>query len=97
MTFVVAATWTAKPGEEAAVATALAQLAPASRAEPGMVLYQAHRDPDNPNLFFLYEQYVDQAAYEAHTESDHFQRFALGQAIPRLERRERLFWETWDP
>ena len=97
MTFVVAATWTAKPGEEAHVAAALARLAPASREEPGMVLYQPHRDPANPSIFFLYEQYVDRAAYEAHTASKHFEQFAIGEAIPRLESRERLFWETWDP
>jgi quinol monooxygenase YgiN len=97
MTFVVAATWTARPGEEGAVADALAQLASASRAEPGMVLYQPHRDPEKPNVFFLYEQYVDRDAYEAHTASEHFKQFALGEAIPRLERRERVFWETWDP
>lgn len=97
MTFVVAATWTAKHGEEEAVAAALRRLAPASRAEPGMLLYQPHRDPANPRVFFLYEQYIDQAAYEAHTQSDHFERFALGEAIPRLEERERVFWETWDP
>jgi quinol monooxygenase YgiN len=97
VSFVVAATWIAKPGEEDAVAAALALLAPASRAEPGMVLYQPHRDPDNPRVFFLYEQYTDRAAYEAHATSAHFERHALGDAIPRLERRERCFYDTWDP
>jgi quinol monooxygenase YgiN len=96
MPYVVAATWKAKPGEEEAVAAALSRLASASRAEPGMLLYQLHRDPADQRVFFLYEQYVDPAAYEAHTSSDHFERHALRDAIPRLEARERLFWETWE-
>jgi quinol monooxygenase YgiN len=97
MAFVVAATWTARPGEEDAVAGALARLTPGSRAEPGMLLYQPHRDPADPRVFFLYEQYADRAAYDAHTASQHFERHALGDAIPRLERRERVYYETWDP
>ena len=52
MTYVVCATWTAKVGEEDAVLEAVRKLAEASPAEPGMVLYQAHRDPQNPRVFF---------------------------------------------
>jgi quinol monooxygenase YgiN len=95
--FVVAATWVARPGEEEAVESALRQLAPRSRAEPGLCFYQVHRDPDNPRVFFLYEQYVDRSAYDAHTTSPHFAQFARDEAIPRLETRERRFYETWEP
>lgn len=97
MAFVVTAKWTAKEGEEEAVAAAIKQLVGPSRAEPGMILYQPHRDPQNPRVFFFYEQYTDQAAYEAHGNSEHFKRYGLGEAIPRLESRERAFYETWDP
>ena len=48
MTYVVCATWTAKDGEEDAVAAAVHKLAHEAPDEPGMVLYQAHRDPQNP-------------------------------------------------
>lgn len=97
MAFVVAATWVARSGEEEAVAAALACLAPPSRLEAGMLLYQLHRDPEDARVFFLYEQYIDAAAYNAHTESDHFKSHALGDAIPRLEQRSRRFYETWEP
>ena len=96
MAYVVAARWTARPGEEAAVASALSKLAPLSRLEAGNLVYTAHRDPENSRVFFFYEQYADKAAYEAHTTSAHFEQHGLGDAIPRLESREREFYETWD-
>jgi quinol monooxygenase YgiN len=39
---------------------------------------------------------VDAAALEAHGASDHFQRYGPGDAIPRLESRERTIYETLD-
>lgn len=96
MTYVVIAKWTARSGEETAVAAAIAKLVPLSRAEPGVLVYQAHRDPNDPRVFLLYEQYVDQATYETHVASDHAQRYGVGDAIPRLESRERAIYETWD-
>jgi quinol monooxygenase YgiN len=66
-----------------------------SRAEPGNLFYQAQRDPQNPRLFFLYEQYVDEGGYEAHMASEHFTRLVKEEAIPDvLESREREFYET---
>ncbi len=60
-----------------------------------MLLYQPHRDPADPRAFVFYEQYVDEAAYRAHGMSEHFQRHGVGDAIPRLQSRERVFLETW--
>jgi quinol monooxygenase YgiN len=97
MTFVVAATWIAKDGEQDAVANALRQLAGPSRQEAGMILYQPHRDPEDPTVFFLYEQYVDKRAYDEHASSAHFKKHALNDAIPRLESRARSFFEVWEP
>ena len=96
MAYVVCATWTAKEGEADNVAAAVRNLAAPSKAEPGVLLYQAHRDPENPQVFFFYEQYADKAAYEAHVESGHFKQYGFGDAIPRLEERSRAFYETWD-
>jgi quinol monooxygenase YgiN len=93
--YVVLARWVARAGEEQAVAAAIGALIEPSRAEPGNLLYQPHRDPDDPRVFLLYEQYVDQAGYQAHGASEHFKRHALQDAIPRLEARERAFYETW--
>lgn len=95
MAFVVLARWIARPGQEDAVAAAIQRLAEPSRAEPGNLMYLPHRDPSDPRVFLLYEQYVDEAAYRAHGESDHFRRHGLEDAIPRLQDRERAFYETW--
>jgi quinol monooxygenase YgiN len=93
MPYTVAVTWIAKEGEEEAVAAALERLVEPSRAEDGVLVYIPHRDPQDPRRFFVYEQYVDEAAYTAHTETEHFQRDGFGDAIPRLEDRRREFYE----
>ena len=95
MAYVVLARWIARPGEEEAVAAAIDALIEPSRAEPGNLVYEAHRDPADPRVFMLYEQYADEAGYRAHGESEHFKRHGHGDAIPRLEARERSFYETW--
>jgi quinol monooxygenase YgiN len=96
MAYVVCAKWIAREGEAEAVAEAVRRLAGPSRAEPGILVYQAHRDPEDPNVFFFYEQYADEAAYQAHGDSEHFRQWGLGEAIPRLQSRERSFYVTWD-
>ncbi len=45
-------------------------------------------------MFFLYEQYKDESGYKAHMETDHFAKHIRGDAIPRLESRERAFYVT---
>ena len=82
-----------KPGEEEAVERALRTMAPLSRAEPGCIAYQIHRDPDNPRVFFLYECWADQAALDAHAAAPHFKEHVLGDAVPRLEERVRTYYE----
>ena len=52
----------------------------------------SRRDPEDPARFFIYEQYADEAAYTAHTETEHFQRLGFGDAIPRLLERKREFY-----
>jgi quinol monooxygenase YgiN len=94
MAYVVTATWTAQPGQEAVVRDAIDQLTPPSREEPGNVFYQAYQDPAEPGVFRLFEIYADEAAYAAHGASDHFAQFGLNQAIPVLATRERAFYET---
>ena len=86
MAYVVSVTWTAKEGEEDAVAAALERLREPTLAEPGVQTWIPHRDP---------EQYADEAAYTAHTETDHFQRDGFGDAIPRLAERKRDFYEPF--
>jgi quinol monooxygenase YgiN len=96
MAYVVAATYRCKEGEDDKIAEILEIMGPLSRQEPDCLFYQAHRSPDDPRVFFLYEQYVDESGYEAHQATPHFERHVKGDAIPRLESRERAFYVTID-
>ena len=91
MAYVVIARWTAKAGEEDAVAAALTKLIEPSRSEPGNVNYVVHRDPEDARRFVIYESYVDADGYAAHSDSDHFRRLGIEDGIPRLASREREF------
>lgn len=96
MAYVLIAKWTAKEGEEGRVRAALLRLHGPSNAEEGCLMWVPHVDRENPRVFLVYEQYVDAAALEAHAASEHFRQHALEDAIPRLESRERMFYETLD-
>jgi quinol monooxygenase YgiN len=96
MAYVVSAKWRAKPGSEDRLAAVCEEMTEPSRAEPGNRFYQAHRSPEDPLLFYLYEQYADEAAYEAHMGSEHFTRLVKQEAIPDLlDAREREFFLTF--
>lgn len=90
MTVVLAVTWVARDGDSDLVADLLRRLTPLSRAEPGCLQYDAHRDPDDPNRFFLFERYVDQTAVDPHAASEQFRELVLGEALPRLASRQRI-------
>lgn len=94
MTYVVSVVWTAREGEEDAVAAAIGRLREPTLAEEGVLMWIPHRDPKDPKVFYIYEQYTEEAAYTAHTESEHFKRHGLGDAIPRLSERRRQYYET---
>lgn len=96
MAYVVVARWIAAEGNEERVLDAIRNLIEPSRAEPGCLYYQPNRDPQDARVFFFYEQYADEDAYLTHGESDHFQRYGFGEAIPLLESRERWFYLTID-
>jgi len=97
MAYCLAVRWKLKDGELDAVLAALRPLVEASRAEPGCLVYQAHQSPDDPNVIFLYEQYADEAAYQAHAESEHFKTYALNDIFPRRESSDRAIYETLEP
>ncbi|MFT5221248.1 MAG: quinol monooxygenase YgiN [Planctomycetota bacterium] len=89
MAFVLVVSWTAKTGNENKVREILEKMGPASRAEPGVVAYTTHVDPDNPAEFLIYEMYHDEAGLEAHQQTTHFKELVLEKAIPLLETRVR--------
>ena len=86
----LAATWEAKDGEGDAVADILRRMADAVKSEPGTLLFWPHRSPSNDRLFFLYELFADEAAFAAHQQTDAFKTLVVGEALPKLARRERV-------
>jgi quinol monooxygenase YgiN len=96
MAFVVAATWKAKEGEEGRVEDVIRTMTPLSRAEDANLFYQAQVSPEDPRTFFLYEQYTDEAGYEAHKATPHFQEHVFGHVIEYLEERSVKTYTTID-
>ena len=94
MAFVLVVRMIAREGEQDRAAELIPQLVEASRKEPGNVHYIAHRDPQDPRVFLVYEQYRDKAAFEEHGASDHFQSIGAGELFGLMEERERTFYET---
>lgn len=95
MSYVVCATWTAADDGVEHVAALIRTLATATRSEDGNLVYQVHRKPDDSRIFFLYEEYADEAGYLAHGRTEHFTE-ALRLATPWLANRERAIYEVWD-
>ena len=85
---VLAVTWVANPGREAEVAGIFRKLEAASRQESGCLMYIVHRHRADPARFFIYEQYQDDAALEAHRQSPHFQQYAVTELNGIGERRD---------
>ena len=96
MAYVLVVRMTAREGEQERAAELIPRLVAASRAEPGNVLYIAHRDPEDPRVFLMYEQYRDKAAFEEHGQTEHFKTLGLGELFGLMEHRERAFYETLD-
>jgi quinol monooxygenase YgiN len=80
-------TYTIKPGHEAEAAEHLRRLVPFSRAEAGCRMYIVHRSIEDPRMFFIYEQYDDQAAFDVHRASPHFLEHGKNGVQPLAESR----------
>jgi autoinducer 2-degrading protein len=90
----LAVTYVIKPGHEEEAIEFLRKLTPLTRAEPGNLYYLAHRSLSDPRRFFLYEQYTDQAAVDAHRASPHFVQYVTNGLFTILESR---IPETYEP
>jgi autoinducer 2-degrading protein len=95
--FVIAAQWYAKEGRQDEVARLVREMIPHSRSEPGCKLFIVNRSADDPRKFLLYEQFVDKAAFEAHTETQPFKDIVLGRIVPLLENRVRDVYDVVEP
>ena len=91
---VLAVIWMTKPGHEEEADRVFRILTTESRKEPGCLMYVVHRHRSDPARFFVYEQYVDDAALETHRNSPHFLEYARKQ-LPLLG--ERLQGDLYEP
>jgi quinol monooxygenase YgiN len=94
MAAVLIARYYVSPGNSQAVREALGKMAARVKAdEPACLVYNANVDPQNENLYCLYEIYKDDAALVAHRETPHFKEIIEGIIVPLLEKREREIYE----
>lgn len=77
------------PEDRAEVADILRKLAEASRQESGCVSYIPHSLEGDPDTVLIYEQYKDGAAEEAHRQSAHFKKYAVGGLYQKMLERSR--------
>ena len=71
MPVILYAEFTAKPGSESQVETLISGLAENVRGEPGNSEFTVYRERDNSRKFFVFEQYLDEASFEAHITADY--------------------------
>ena len=57
---------TVREGKEQDFIDAMKDVVPAVRDEPGNSAYVMNRSKENPSMFVFYEEYTDQAAFDAH-------------------------------
>ena len=83
----VTVTYVVKPGYEAEALAIFNTMVQHTRTEPGNILYMAHRSNSDPRHFFLYEQYADENAFQAHRTSDYFIKYITNGLWPIIESR----------
>jgi quinol monooxygenase YgiN len=93
---VLAVTWMAKATHEAETAALFSKLTDASRKEPGCVMFQVHRHKTEPRRFFIYEQYKDDSALEAHRATPHFLQYVKKELPKVADRVEGNVFEPLD-
>ena len=86
---IVTAFWEVNSGEEGAVAELLKDFLPQAQREPGVKAFQIHQNVTKPREFFFYEVFAGEAAFADHQQTAHFKNIIVGQAVPKLAKRER--------
>lgn len=92
--YAVFATLKTKPGMAETFAGLLAELAIATRTEPGSRLYVFGRAPE-PDTFFMMERYESKEAFKAHFQTPHYMAIGpkLAACLEEGERRSARFTE----
>jgi quinol monooxygenase YgiN len=94
--YVVVARYCTKQGAEEEVLSILRQVVPLSRAEAGNVAYIVNQSVEDPRQILLYEQYVDEDAFNYHAGRQEFAELVKGKVWPLLESRVREIYKTVD-
>jgi quinol monooxygenase YgiN len=84
----VFARWKVKEGNMQQLLPLLAALREETRAEKGNLFYKIYKDNTDANTLLLAEGYTSAAAQQAHVDSDHFKKLAIGGIVPLLRERE---------
>ncbi len=85
MAYVLAVTLRAREGQQERVRELLGTIVKLTREEEGCVSFLLHRDIADSRSFFVYEHFVDRAAHEAHTRTDHFKNIIEPDLMPLVE------------
>lgn len=95
--YVVVAKWQVREGNVDEVLSILNTVVPLSRAEEGNRAYIVNQSVDDPNRIMLYEQYVDEAAFQFHAGREIFAELVRDRIWPLLESRAREIYSTVEP
>ena len=79
---VIAGTVRVRPGRREEAMRAARAMVAATRAEPGCRHYRFYADLEDPEIFFLFEEWDSEAALAAHFQSEHMRVFQ--QQLPGL-------------
>jgi len=71
MQLTIFARFRARAGQEDAVAAAIGEVVPRSRAEAGCVAIAAYRSTKDPRLFWIHSHWVDEADFDRHATMPH--------------------------
>ena len=93
----VIAQYLAKHGKGDEIAATLALHVAATRKEAGCIQFVVSRSGKDPDRFVLFEQYVDEEAFDAHRVSPHFDRYIENTVVPLLAERAWDVYTTVDP
>jgi quinol monooxygenase YgiN len=89
MSITVVAQYRVEHADVDAVRGALRQMVIPSRNESGCLAYDVYVDPDDDTLVMIVERYRDEAAFQSHVDSTHFEALLRGIVLPRLVERVR--------
>jgi len=71
MSFFIFGRFRAREGNEAALRTAINGVAEPTRIEPGCTSFGAFQSKNDPRLFYIHSQWIDEVAFDNHAKLSH--------------------------